>query len=199
MSDKPKLQAVPDPEAEPSDPFDLAKLRLDPSANDLVSVQKVLTTVPVRKPRAKAYFRVHPREDYRENFQMIEEDDVHFIVSNHILPDLIGEYVHKTLFTTVDRNGVVSLWPVRLPFPEEKQNDWWRSAREAAEKGMKVWIRIDSNKNLGAYEIREATSPTLGEPVWPNLSYQELIRLAFRDHLIDSLDHPVIKRLRGLA
>jgi hypothetical protein len=31
------------------------------------------------------------------------------------------------------------------------------------------------------------------------LSFQELLRIAFRDRLIDRLDHPVIKRLRGIA
>jgi hypothetical protein len=40
---------------------------------------------------------------------------------------------------------------------------------------------------------------TMSEPVWPEATYQELIKLAFRDRLISSLDHPVIKRLRGLV
>ena len=40
---------------------------------------------------------------------------------------------------------------------------------------------------------------TIPDPEWPTLSFQELLRIAFRDRLIDRLDHPVIKRLRGLA
>jgi hypothetical protein len=52
--------------------------------------------------------------------------------------------------------------------------------------------------SLGAYEMFVAES-AMSEPTWPEVTYQELIRLAFRDRLITTLDHPVIKRLRGLA
>jgi hypothetical protein len=39
----------------------------------------------------------------------------------------------------------------------------------------------------------------MAEPVWPDLSFQELVRIAYRDRMITSLDHAVVKRLRGLA
>jgi len=51
---------------------------------------------------------------------------------------------------------------------------------------------------LGAYELTAADGITV-EPEWPQLSFQELIRIAFRDRLITSIDHPVVKRLHGLA
>jgi hypothetical protein len=70
--------------------------------------------------------------------------------------------------------------------------------REAVELAMERWLRIKANMGLGAYEIFVAEGP-IREPNWPDISYQELIRLAFRDRLITSLDHPVVKRLRGLA
>jgi hypothetical protein len=35
------------------------------------------------------------------------------------------------------------------------------------------------------------------DPEWPPLGFWELIKIAFRDHLVDRVDHPVIKRLRG--
>jgi hypothetical protein len=63
---------------------------------------------------------------------------------------------------------------------------------------MTHWVRVKANTNLGAYEIFKAQAE-FGEPEWPDLSFWELIKIAFRDHLIDSLDHPVVKRLRGLA
>jgi hypothetical protein len=50
--------------------------------------------------------------------------------------------------------------------------------------------------NLGAYEIFRAES-AMPEPEWPQLGFWELIKIAFRDHLIDRIDHPVIQRLRG--
>jgi hypothetical protein len=57
-------------------------------------------------------------------------------------------------------------------------------------------VRIKSNKAIRGYDIFEAAS-TIADPTWPKLSFQELVRIAFRDRLVDRLDHPVIKRLRG--
>jgi hypothetical protein len=37
----------------------------------------------------------------------------------------------------------------------------------------------------------------MADPVWPTLSFQELVRIAYRDRMITTLDHAVIKRLRG--
>ena len=48
------------------------------------------------------------------------------------------------------------------------------------------------------YEIAVAES-VMAEPVWPELSFQELVRIAYRDRMVTSLDHAVVKRLRGLA
>jgi hypothetical protein len=52
--------------------------------------------------------------------------------------------------------------------------------------------------SLGAYEIFSAAS-VIQDPTWPELPFNELLRIAFRDRIISSPDHPVVKRLRGLA
>ena len=52
--------------------------------------------------------------------------------------------------------------------------------------------------NLGAYETFQAAS-IMAEPKWPEQDYWDLIKIAFRDRLIDRIDHPVLKRLRGEA
>jgi hypothetical protein len=76
--------------------------------------------------------------------------------------------------------------------------EWHRSAREAAGFAMTRWVRCKANRSLGAYEIFQAEA-CIAEPTWPDLNFQEVIRIAFRDRLITSMDHPVIKRLRGLS
>jgi hypothetical protein len=74
----------------------------------------------------------------------------------------------------------------------------WRSAHEAASTAVTSWTRVTPNMNLGAYEIRVAPTITV-EPAWPELNFQELLRIAFRDKLITSTDHEVVRKLRGLA
>jgi hypothetical protein len=61
---------------------------------------------------------------------------------------------------------------------------------------MGQWVRLKANISLGAYEITLAGS-VMAEPVWPELSYQELVRIAYRERMITTLDHAVVKRLRG--
>jgi hypothetical protein len=197
---KPTLQAVgPDTPTNPTpDPFDLASLRLNPSFIETAGVKKLLTTVPARRPSPQDFFRVHPLPEYRENFAMIDlmDDREDYLVRPEILPDLVGEVVYKTLFTAINRQGVVFLWPIRLPAPDARKSEWPRSAREAAEKAMGQWVRLKANISLGAYEITLAGS-VMAEPVWPELSYQELVRIAYRERMITTLDHAVVKRLRG--
>jgi hypothetical protein len=50
--------------------------------------------------------------------------------------------------------------------------------------------------SLGAYDVFVAAGE-LGEPEWPTAPFSELLRIAFRDRLIDDLNHPVLRRLRG--
>jgi hypothetical protein len=199
---KPTLQAIePTTPTDPApDPFDLGSLRLNASFIETAGVKKLLTTVPARKPSPQDFVRVHPSPDYRENFAMIDlkDDRQDYLVRPEILPDLAGEVVYKTIFTAINRQGVVFLWPIRLPAPDDRKSDWLRSAREAAEMAMGQWIRLKANMSLGAYEITMAKS-VMAEPVWPELSYQELVRIAYRDRMIATLDHAVVKRLRGQA
>ena len=199
---KPTLQAVdPDtPTTSAPDPFDLASLRLNPSFVETAGVKKLLTTVPARRPSPQDFVRVHPSPDYRENFAMIDlkDDREDYLVRPEILPDLAGEVDYKTIFTAINRQGVVFLWPIRLPAPDDRKSDWPRSQREAAELAMRQWIRLKANMSLGAYEITMAES-VMAEPVWPELSYQQLLSIAYRDRMITTLDHPVVKRLRGLS
>jgi hypothetical protein len=190
----------PENTSEPAlpDPFNPANLRLGQSFAETVGVKKLLTTVPVRKPSPQDFVRVHSDQSYRENFPIVELKDEReeYIVVADLVPALIGELVVKTLFTAVNRQGVVFFWPVRLPSPDGKNLDWWRSSREAAELAMRSWIRLRANMGLGAYEIFQAES-VIADPEWPQLGFWELVKIAFRDHLIDRIDHPVIKRLRG--
>lgn len=205
--DKPSLQAVPEPDGETQgaavtttqlDPFDPANLRLSQSFTETVGAKKLLTTVPVRKPGSQDFVRVHPAAEYRENFPIIELKDEReeYIVTTALVPELAGEFVTKTLYLAINRQGTPFFWPVRLPSPDGKDNNWWRSAREAAALATRDWVRVKANMNLGAYEIFRAES-VMSEPEWPELGFWDLIKIAFRDHLVDRIDHPVIKRLRG--
>jgi hypothetical protein len=196
----PILDRMEAPSTSAEDPFDLSNLRLSQDFVETAGVKKLLTTVPVRRPHSQDFVRVHPDPNYRMTFAVIDlkDDREIYLLPPAIARQLPGEFVMDTLYTTINRQGVVHLWPVRLPASDGRINEWHRSAAEAAELAMEKWARVKANMSLGAYEMFEAAS-TIPDPTWPELSFQELVKIAFRDRLITSLDHPVIKRLRGLT
>jgi hypothetical protein len=180
-------------------PFNPAALRLDQSFVETAGVKKLLTTVPVRKPPRQDFIRVHPAADYRLTpaaIIQLKEDRETYLVTPAMASELPGEFAAVTLFTTINRQGVLQLWPVKLPGADGKHNEWHRSEAEAAERAMRRWIRITANMSLGANEIFEAIGH-LPDPVWPDLPFSEILRVAFRERIVDTADHPLVQRLRG--
>ena len=96
----------------------------------------------------------------------------------------------------MNRQGVLFLWPVRLPGSDGRVDDWSRTALEAAQLAVKTWCRVTANMALGGYEVFQATGQ-LPEPEWPDLTLQQILRVAFKDRFITALDHPVLRKLRG--
>jgi hypothetical protein len=182
------------------DSFDLARFRLDQSFTEMIGVKKLLTTVPVRKPGKQDFIRVHPGSNYRLDAALIilKDERETYLVLNEIARELPGECVLATIHTAINRQGVLFLWTVRLPTPDGRVNEWHRSEAEAASLAMRKWVRVVSNMSLGAYDIFEAAA-SIPDPEWPGQPFQELLRIAFKDKLVDRLDHPVVKRLRGLV
>jgi hypothetical protein len=189
---------VSERQADPTDPYDPENLRLHQSFYETAGVKKLLTTVPVRKPKKQDFLRVHPDSNYRCDCAIIEleEDRESYLVTPNTAQDLRHEIKTVTLFTAINRQGVVFLLPVPIPAADARTNEWHRSLREAAEMAMKKWLRVRANMDLGAYEMHEATG-SIPDPEWPDLSLPQLLRIAFRDRIVDRLDHPVIKRLQG--
>src|SRR5262245_61534223 len=142
------------------DPFDLARLRIGQDFTETIGVKKALLTVPVRKPTSQTFVRVHPDEAYRDRFAILEqkEDRTNYLVVPGIAEAIPGEVAAKMLLTTIDRQGVVSLWPIRLPGRDGRHDAWNRSALQAAQMAMSRWIRLASNMGLGAYEVFEAAA-----------------------------------------
>jgi hypothetical protein len=195
----PPLKAVDTAAESTPDPFDLASLRLTQDFASTAGVKKHVNQIPVRKPSPQEFIRVHPDADYRLNVTAIQlkEEGETYVVAGHAADALVAETVPLTVYTTINRQGTLTLWPIRLPGPDGKDLDWWKSARSAAELAMTKWTRIKANKSLAGYDIVTA-EVVVTEPEWPTLSFQQIIKIAFRDKLITSLDHPVVKRLQGL-
>jgi hypothetical protein len=99
------------------------------------------------------------------------------------------------LFLAINRQKVVFFWPVRLPGADGRSDNWSQSALDAAELATTHWVRVTSDQSLGAYQVQYAKYTH--EPEWPQLPMQALLRIAFRERYIDTLDHVILRQLRG--
>lgn len=177
--------------------LDLSALRLPQDFSTGVSV-KVITSIPMRKPGNQTFFRVHPDADRRFQAAMLQlkDDGECFLVSRPIVPDVAQEIRAKQLYYALTRDGIPFLWPVNLPGEDGRLDSWSQSAHAAAQIAESSWVRLVANRGFGAYDVMQATG-NLDEPNWPDLDFEAVLQLAFKDRVINSADHPVIRRLRG--
>ena len=188
-----------DKEAGP-DPFDPSSLRVDARSSDAsLGVERPLLEVPVQKPSKQAFFRVHPSPDMRMDAAVIELENERetYLVTPQIAFLIPGETKVVRLLACLPRIGGPFLWPLRLPGEDGREMRWHSSARKAAELAETMWVRMQANMALGAYDV--TTSSHIPDPVWPKHTLAKYLSIGFGDgRLIDREDHPVLRRLQGL-
>ena len=151
----------------------------------------------IRKPGRQEFFRCHPT--WRVHMGVVpdhETRDVYGVtpaIAVTVGPDL-KRVEMRVCMTTM---GVVFLWDVPMPGEDGRTNSWHESARDAAAVAERRWVCMKSNQSEGMYQILEATG-SHPEPKWPELTFRQILELGFgKGRLIDSVDHPFMKKLRG--
>ena len=190
-------------EMPPADtPADLdlfAKYALPKGQESVVTTKKLITQVPVRKPSREQWVRTETNPDLWRPFPMLElkEDGEMYLVAQEVHDQLAGEpaFIAARLVPSVTDGGVFFYWPIRLPDSDGRINPWHESAATAADIAREKWVRIVANRSLGGYDVMTAEFER--EPQWPDLDPLTLIRTAFRGKTIDTVDHPVLLRLKG--
>ncbi len=186
------------PTPETGEEVDFSRFRLSQNFGEKSGVEKLLTTVPVRKPNRQQYFRVSPEESHVFEVLLLEygEKKELYLIAPEVQHLVVSDAYPARLVLAVDRAGICFLWPLKLPREEGRQMAWHTSAMEAAEYAKQDWVRMASNMSLGAYEIFRAQGE-LPEPQWPRESFQQLLAIAFKKTIISSPDHIVLRQLAG--
>ena len=201
MPDNSKIHSLPedcDNHEGATNQFDPDSLTLTQNYSDLAGVKKIVSTIPVRKPGKQDFVRTHKDSVYRLDTAVLELKDERetYLVNPALRAELQGELITKSLILTINRQNILSLWPIRLPSEDGRLDNWNTSAAEAAVMAQDKWVRVSSNMALGAYDIFEATGE-IPEPEWPDMPMSEILEIAFRGRYIDSLEHAVLKKLQG--
>jgi len=177
---------------------DLNSLRLPTDYGATLGVHKLLTTVPVGKPKNSNFFRIHP--DVSMTFAAMTLEHGKTKETYVVYPSVslaVSELVRRVvLHAAIDRQNNIFLMPVQLPNEDGTRNPWHESLAQAVECAKTKWIRISANQNIQGYNIFAADAD-LPEPDWSDYSIDKLIEVAFRGKIINNIDHPVIQALLG--
>jgi hypothetical protein len=182
------------------DPFAPDTYKVPQSLDAAAGVKKHLTELSVRTPDKSWWVRRHPDPQYSLSAWVIEmkEERENYLVLPPLWPPLVGEacFKPKTFYLAVNMQGRPFLWGVRRPADDTKEPDrWMRAPLEAVRLAKDQWTRITWNEDTKQHDV--ATSKSTAEPEFPDLPMRDLLELAFKGFVIDSLDHPVVRRLRG--
>ena len=181
------------------DPFDPESLRLPQNFSGNIGARKTLVNIPVRKPGSQEFIRLHPDPKMRMIAALLEwHEDRNLYLVTPSMAELIGkEAKPRCLVPAMTATEVYFLWPMKVTLPGEKENTWNMSANAAAEKALSQWVNISSDMTAQAYKVRVAEGD-IPEPNWPNLALKEILKLAFKDCYIQTIDHPIVKKLKGV-
>lgn len=182
--------------------LDIASLRLEGSAENPVTATRVITQIPVTKPSNEVFIRSYPDAEYELRTLTIAskiDREIYVIAPNLRSAEFTSDPAYmcapRVLVPYITRNGDLMVWPIRLPH-DGRIDAWNESAYDLVQLSRGRWVRVVSNVAFGRYDSYEAQRD-LGEPKWPDLSFDQIFQLALRTRMIDRLDHPVLQRLRG--
>jgi hypothetical protein len=151
-----------------------------------------LYKIPVREPLdGEIVHMAHGADSLRHTMPTVLDDatgDV-YRVSHDLIYETRAQFVHlygsMSFALTMSSSGSMFLWPVMS-----------KSLRESLVAKNSLWVRVSSD---GASEPRLLDLPQgkFPEPIWPDLNLGEIIDMGFQSRVIESLGHPLIKRLHG--
>lgn len=189
-----KIVEIPAPAADLFGSLDALRVASGEAEESLV--EAVLSHVPVRKPAKEWFFRIHPEYSLDTLVLEMKEDGETLLVVPAMRGALMEEKCAsiRTLRLGVNRQGTPFIWPVRQP-TEGRRDSWATSALDAIQLAETCWTRMQADMSLGAYRLLKAKVDDV--PRWPREPFNELLRVAFKGAVVDSLDHPALKKLRG--
>ena len=176
--------------------FDLAAATAA-TATPAIKLVEHITSIPVGRPSPQLFIRVNPDPAFRAQVKMLHLKDfgeywvIYPAAAPAFDPEDLGDYL---LYSGVDVDGNPFVWPLRLD--DGRGNSWHTSALEAAEEAKCRWVRVKSRMPLKAYSVIVAEG-TLPEPIFPPLSFSEILTMAFKGRIVRTELEPIVGRMRG--
>lgn len=178
----------------------LSRLRLAQNFGEHPLVEKVLTLVPVRKPGRNEFFRARSGEEWRfPTAMLVHRDELeteHYFVDPSLHEELVGNLRPVELVLAISKGGGIFLIPIGLPDENGKWNLWHRSLAETMEVAETYWVKLAADRSQNMYQAFKARGE-IPDPIWPDLTMDQILELALKDRFISTPDHPILRQIRG--
>jgi len=163
-----------------------------------VLIHREITSIPAKKPNSQQYFKIHPDLEVTVDVVEWKDEGTYYLVRQDKVPLLFEQTKRVTLHVGMFLSGNPFLFPVSQPDERGNWNQWHKSASRAVLEARKHWVRIQPDRSINGYVVYTAEG-NFAEPDWPDKTIEEYLSIAFADAIIDDVDHPVVKQLRGIA
>lgn len=187
-------------------PIDFDALKVP--ADRKIKVTPVLSTITVGRPNRTSFFRIRDGEGF-EPLELYtfapagagKESTPYLVMPacHSFLEDLqvlipAKFYMYMVYGSNILKVDFVSQKPDKLG----NLNRYHQTRMDAYEAAKTRWVRMYANQEGGFYSYAFAEDQ-LDEPTWSKKpeNIQEAIEIAFKGFILDSMDHPEIKKLRG--
>lgn len=159
--------------------------------------KRTQATFPLQKPPKNKFIRVHPSPDYRMSGVLTLTDNdtgqIKYVSPDLELPPFIESQTKVTdLFAAQMSDASFFIYPVH-----RSETTWYRAAKQAVKVAQDKWVAVVARRSANTYDLIEPED-TIPEPDWSVLPpFSEMVESAFDGHMITSLDHPFLRKLRG--
>ena len=179
--------------------IDLEELRADQDFGQ-ASGELMVTSVPIKRPGNQTFLQLHsdPAWEFKTGMLKYETDGEFYLVKKQ-MHTVLGTHVKLyCLLPVITRQNELRLWPIKLPDPlTGKLDPWNRSALDAVKAARSGrWMRVESDTAAGCYRTFAAINE-LDPPAWPDLTFEQILHLAFEERIIGDRDHHIVKALEG--
>ncbi len=177
--------------------FDLKELALSQDFPSMAPTTANAAAPSIRKPSPQWWVAFSKNLKHRQVFPLLEmkDDREYFVVAPQLRDALVEEWHPILLVLFQTRQGAFFLCPIRMPDQNGKLDTWNTSGHNILHTYAEQWIRRQSDMQAGGYRVVIPISP-YEPPMWPE-NTDKLFEDALKGRVIDSLDHPTIKKLRG--
>jgi hypothetical protein len=188
--------AAPDDEAIFDDVEALREANKDAFAGETEAPSGIVSG----RPKKELYVRFHPDDGFylpAHVWSPTSDDSKQkpYYILQHLwsLEDLQGGLRAVVLATWMGVDGSLGLWDVPA---SSGAGDWALSGQQILAAGRRSWLRIQADSKEKYYRHFLPQNPIPDRP-WPEMTFSEILRKAFKGRVVTSEDHELIRRLRN--